>query len=58
MKRALHPKRVRHTVRHNKVVDREREYLNHRDSSRKSVYQKVRKHSLSNKFVYPRQRVR
>ena len=58
-KHVIHPKRVRrHTVIGNSVLKRGREYLRHRDSVRESAYQKVREHSLSNKFVYPRQRIR
>ena len=48
-KQVVHSRRTRH---------RERKYLRHRETTKESVYQKVRDKSLSNKFVYHRQRVR
>ena len=56
MKHAVHPKRVRHTVRMNKVSKRGREYINHRD--REYMHQKVKNYTLSDTLVHPRQRMR
>ena len=56
MKRAIHPKRVRHTVKMDRVAKRGREYLNHRD--RAFLDQKVKNDTLSHTLIHPRQRMR